>query len=199
MVRLTLGSSGNFYAQISNGAPFDVFLSADGVYPKKLEEEGRAEKGSTRIYGVGRIVLWVPTASPIDVEKLGMDALLNASAGKIAIANPGHAPYGRAAVAAMEKANVHAQVKAKLVMGENIAQTAQFVQSGAADIGVIALALASSDAMKRSGRYWLVPADAHPLLEQTAVLMKGATAGPRAFLHYLDSPEAKAILKRYGF
>ncbi|HEX4999757.1 MAG TPA: molybdate ABC transporter substrate-binding protein [Terriglobia bacterium] len=197
-LRVTLGSSGNFYAQISNGAPFDVFLSADANYPRRLEQEGRAEKGGARVYGVGRIALWVPQASGIDLEKLGMNALESASIRKIAIANPDHAPYGRAAVAAMEKSGVYERVRSRLVMGENIAQAAQFAQSGAADIGVVALSLAMSDAMKRSGRYWIVPSDLHPPLEQAAALLKGSP-GARAFVDWLQSAEARTILRRYGF
>ena len=146
-VRLTLGSSGNFYAQILNGAPFDVFLSADMEYPKQLEKQGYAVPGSTFAYGAGRIALWVPNRSSLDLDKVGMNALLDNSIRKIAIANPAHAPYGRAAVAALEHAKLYDRVKNKLVLGENISQAAQFVQSGAADLGVIAISIALSRQM----------------------------------------------------
>ena len=140
-VKLSLGSSGNFYSQIQNGAPFDLYFSADIRYPQKLEEAGYAVPGSVYRYAIGRIVLWVPTKSPVDVDKLGMDALLDPSIRKIAIANPKHAPYGRAAVAAMEHFKVYDRVKDRLVLGENISQAAQYVESGASDIGIIALSL----------------------------------------------------------
>jgi molybdate transport system substrate-binding protein len=198
-VALTLGSSGNLSTQIMQGAPFQVFLSAALDYAQQLEKVGRAETGSMFVYGRGRIVIWVPKNSPIDVEKLGMQSLLDKSVRKIAIANPEHAPYGRAAVEAMEKASVYAQVKSKIVLGESISQAAQFVQSGAADIGIIAISLAASDPMKQSGRYWLVPDSMHQPLEQAAVLVKGASLAARSFYEWLRSPEASTILRRFGF
>src|SRR5205814_8750676 len=144
VVHLTLGSSGNFYAQILNGAPFDVFLSADTDYPKQLEQQGYAVPGSTFPYGVGRIVLWIPNRSPLDLNKLGMTSLLNDSVKKIAIANPAHAPYGRAAAAAMEYAKLYDRVKGNLVLGENMSQAARCVQYGVAEAGIVALSLALS-------------------------------------------------------
>jgi molybdate transport system substrate-binding protein len=200
-VKLSVGSSGNFYAQLSNGAPFDVFFSADIRYPKKLEEAGLAESGTLYMYAIGRIVVWVPKGSPIDVGVLGMKALQHPSVKKIAIANPKHAPYGRAAVAAMEHYKVYDAVKEKLVLGENISQTAQFVQAGAADIGIIALSLAVAPAMKATGMYWEIPLDAYPRLEQGAVVLKAAKdlKTARAFLDYLKGPEGTAVFKRYGF
>jgi molybdate transport system substrate-binding protein len=198
-VRLTLGSSGNFFAQISNGAPFDVFLSADLDYPKKLESAGFAAPGATFTYGVGRIALWVPNSSSLDLEKLGMKALVQPSVRRIAIANPEHAPYGRAAVAAMEHASVYQHAKSRVILGENISQAAQFVQSGAADIGVIAMSLVLSDPMRLIGRYWLVPPDAYPRLEQGAALLKRAADGGKAFHAWLRQPQAKSTFKKYGF
>jgi molybdate transport system substrate-binding protein len=197
-VRLTLGSSGNFYAQIVNGAPFEVFLSADTSYPRELQAAGRAGS-EIFVYGVGRIVLWTSNRSDIDVERLGMKALLQPSVRKIAIANPEHAPYGRAAVVAMQRAGVYDRVKDKLVLGENISQTAQFVQSGAADVGIVALSLALSDPMRRAGRYWVVPADTYPRMEQGAVLLKGASPAARAFFEWLRTDQARKIFERYGF
>lgn len=198
-VRLTLGSSGNFYAQIVNGAPFDVFLSADMNYPMRLEKDGQAVPGSTFIYGAGSISIWVPKSSPINVELLGMQALLEPSIRKIAIANPDHAPYGRAAVAAMRTAKVYDRVKSKLVLGENISQAAQFVESGAADIGIIAISIAGSGPMSRTGRHWRIPQNMYPVLDQGAVLLKRAGAGAKAFHAWLRGPEARAILEKYGF
>jgi molybdate transport system substrate-binding protein len=198
-LRLTLGSSGNFYAQIVNGAPFDVFLSADLDYPRRLEQGGQAVAGSTFVYGVGRIALWVPGRSALSLGKLGMRALVEPSVKKIAIANPEHAPYGRAAIAAMEYASVLVEAKKKLVFGENISQAAQFVQSGAADIGVIALSIALSDPMRNAGRYWVIPPDTYPRMEQGAVLLKRAGPAARAFHEWLRGPETRGILDKYGF
>ena len=200
-VKLSLGSSGNFYAQLSNGAPFDLFFSADIGYPKRLEEAGLTESGTLYMYAVGRIVVWVPKGSPIDVGSLGIKALQHPSVKKIAIANPKHAPYGRAAVAAMEHFKVYEAVKDKFVLGENISQTAQFVQTGGADIGIIALSLAVAPAMKETGTYWEVPVDAYPRLEQGAVVLKAAKdpKTARAFLDFVRSPDGVAMFKRYGF
>ena len=201
VVKLSLGSSGNFYAQLSNGAPFDLFFSADIGYPKKLEETGLAETGTLYMYAVGRIVIWVPKGSPIDVRWLGMKVLQHPSVKKIAIANPKHAPYGRAAVAAMEYFKVYDAVKDKLVLGENISQTAQFVQTGGADIGIIALSLAVAPAMKERGTYWEVPLEAYPRLEQGAVVLKTAKdmKAARSFWEYIKGPEGTAVFRRYGF
>ena len=198
-VRVTLGSSGNFYAQILNGAPFDVFLSADVNYPKELEKAGRAVSGSTFVYGVGQIALWTTKDSKIDVKALGMKALMMPAVKKIAIGNPEHAPYGRAAVAAMQKTNVYEYVKDKLVLGENISQAAQFVHSGAADVGIIALSIALSAPMQQSGVYWIVPRNTYPPLEQGAVLLKHGGTAAKVFHEWLRSPAAVRILAQYGF
>jgi molybdate transport system substrate-binding protein len=200
-VNASYGSSGNLFAQIDNGAPFDLFLSADIDFPKKLVERKKAMVDSLFPYAVGQIVIWVPNDSPIDVQQLGMQALLAPSIHKIAIANPEHAPYGRAAVAAMKKLGVYDQVADKLVLGENIAQAAQFVESRAADIGLVALSLAVSPKMKAVGRYWEVPLDAYPRLDQGGVILS-ATKQPelaRQFREMLISPEGRETLRRYGF
>jgi molybdate transport system substrate-binding protein len=200
-VKLSFGSSGNFFSQIQNGAPFDLYFSADIRYPQKLVEGGRAVPDSLYRYAVGRIVLWVPTGSPLEVEKFGMEALLAPSVLKIAIANPKHAPYGRAAVAALQHFEIHERVKGKLVLGENISQAAQFVESGAADIGIIALSLALATTMKEAGRYWEVPLDAYPSLEQGAILLRTGKnpEAARAFLVFLQGTEGQAIMHKYGF
>jgi molybdate transport system substrate-binding protein len=200
-VKLTLGSSGNFFSQIQNGAPFDLYFSADIGYPKKLEEAGLTVAGSLYRYAVGRIVVWVSSRSPLPVEKLGIETLLDPSIKKIAIANPKHAPYGRAAVAAMQHFHVYDRVKDKLVFGENISQAAQFVESGACDIGVIALSLALAPTMKAKGRYWDVPADAHPPLEQGAVILKQSNnrAAAGQFLEFMQGPHGQEIMRHYGF
>jgi molybdate transport system substrate-binding protein len=199
-VRLVFGSSGTFYAQIKNGAPFDLYFSADIGYPKKLIDEGLAVPNSLYQYATGRIVLWVPKGSSLDTTK-GMDALLDPAIIKIAIANPKHAPYGRAAVSAMEHYTIYERVKDKFALGENISQTAQFAQSGAADIGIIALSLALAPTMQPLGSYWLIPQDAHPSIDQGVVIIKASKNqdGGRKFLDLIQTSAAKAIMKRYGF
>jgi molybdate transport system substrate-binding protein len=200
-VKLSLGSSGNFFSQIQNGAPFDLYFSADIRYPQKLVEAGRAVPDSLYRYAVGRIVVWTSAGSPLEVEKLGMAVLLDPAIKRIAIANPKHAPYGRAAVAAMRHFKSYESVKDKLVLGENVSQAAQFVESGAADIGIIALSLALATTMKEAGRYWEVPLNAYPSLEQGAILLKTGKnpEGARAFLVFLQGTEGQAIMHKYGF
>jgi molybdate transport system substrate-binding protein len=199
-VKLSLGSSGNFYAQIQNGAPFDLYFSADIGYPKKLVDAGLAVPGSLYQYATGRIVVWMPKGSTLDVAK-GISVLLDPSIRKIAIANPKHAPYGRAAVTAMEHFAVYESVKGKLVFGENVSQAAQFVESGAADIGIIALSLSLAPTMQEAGRYWLIPEDAHPAIDQGAAIVKasGNQAQAKKFLEFLQRPAARTVMKRYGF
>jgi len=195
---VTYGSSGNFFAQIQNGAPFDVFLSADVDYPRRLIASGLANRGSLFLYGVGRIVVWVPAGSPLDPAGLGIHLLEAASVRHIAIANPQHAPYGRAAVAALRSLGVYDRVSPKLVLGENIAQAFEFVESGAAEAGIVALSLALKPGAR--GRYWEVPQDAYPKIEQGGVILSRAPAGPAArFRAFLLSEEARRILKQYGF
>jgi molybdate transport system substrate-binding protein len=200
-VRVSYGSSGNLSAQIDNGAPFDLFLSADIDFARKLIEDKKAVADSLFSYAVGRVVVWVPKDSPVDVEKLGIKSLLAPTIRKIAIANPEHAPYGRAAVAAMKKLGVYDKVTDKLVLGENIAQAAQFVESGAADIGLIALSLAVSPKMKAEGRYWEVPLDAYPRLEQGGVIVSASKQPDltRQFRDALVGSQGRETLRRYGF
>jgi molybdate transport system substrate-binding protein len=200
-VRVTYGSSGNFSAQLANGAPFDLFLSADVSYPRTLAEQGLVHESGVFLYAVGRLVVWVPKDSPLAVEQLGMKALLEPGAKRIAIANPQHAPYGRAAVAAMKSQGVYDAVQDRLVLGENIAQTAQFVQSGAADVGIIALALALAPAMKEQGRAWEVPLDAYPRMEQGGAILARARNVELAkrFRDGLLGADGRALLERHGF
>jgi len=203
-VQLTLGSSGTFFTQISQGAPFDVYLSADRSYPEQLLDKKLAESGSLFIYGVGRIVLWVPKDSPVDVMKLGMQSVIQPSVRKISIANPDHAPYGRAAVAALKQAGVYDRVKDRIVLGENISQAAEFAQSGAVQVGIIALSLALSDAMRARGKYWEIPRESYPAMEQAAVILghariAGNMDAAKSFLRALESSKSRAIFDRYGF
>lgn len=199
-VKLTLGSSGNFYAQIQNGAPFDLYFSADIGYPKKLEEAGLTVPGSLYPYAVGRIVLWVSKGSHLNLSR-GLEILGDPMIKKIAIANPKHAPYGRAAVAAMEHFKVYDQVKDRLILGENISQAAQFIESGACDAGIIALSLALAPAMKAAGQYWEIPATAHAPLEQGAVILKQSKnpEAARQFLEFIKGTQGQEVMKRYGF
>jgi molybdate transport system substrate-binding protein len=199
-MKVTYGSSGNFFSQIQNGAPFDLFFSADMEYPKKLEAAGLAEAGSLYEYAIGRIVIWTPADAKVDVSKHGWKTLLDASVEKIAIANPDHAPYGRAAVTALQNAGIYESVKSKLVYGENVSQAAQFVQSGNAQAGIVAMSLAVSPAM-REGKRWEIPAEMHPAIEQGAVVLKGGKnkEAARAFLEFVKSGAGRAILAKYGF
>jgi molybdate transport system substrate-binding protein len=195
------GSSGNFFAQIANGAPFDIYFSADIDYPRRLEAAGLAAAGSTHPYAVGRIVLWVRNDSPIDVEALGMDALVHPAARRISIANPEHAPYGRAGVAAIRAAGLDQRVEGRLALGENVSQAAQFVQSGAAEIGVIALSLALAPTLRDEGRAYLVPDHLHPPIEQGAVILERAAhrSESERFLEYVLGPTGREVLEAYGF
>jgi molybdate transport system substrate-binding protein len=199
-VNVTYGSSGNFFSQLQNGAPFDLFFSADIDYARKLDAAGLAEPGTLYLYAIGRITIWTPPDSKMDVTALGWKGLLDERVQKIAIANPEHAPYGRAAIAAMQKAGIYEEVKSKLVYGDNISQAAQFVQSGSAQAGIVALSLAISAGMK-DGKRWDIPEDMHPPIEQAAILMKNAKnkEAARAFLDFVKSDGARATLAKYGF
>jgi molybdate transport system substrate-binding protein len=200
-VSLSFGASGNFFSQIQNGAPYDLFFSADAEYPKRLAAAGSMDAASLRTYAVGHLVLWVPNASALDPQKLKMDLLLQPEVQKIAIANPEHAPYGRAAMAVLEHFGLKDKVAGKLVLGENISQAAQFVQSGNAQAGLIALSLAASPAMKDAGKYWPVPQDAYPEIQQVVGILSASKhkTAAQAFIDFLRSPEGAAVLRQYGF
>jgi molybdate transport system substrate-binding protein len=199
-VKLTYGSSGNFFQQIQNGAPFDMFFSANLDYAKKLESAGLTVPGSYYQYAKGKIVVWVSNDSKLDLN-FGMQALLDPSIKKIAVANPEHAPYGQAAVAAMQNDKVYEKVKDKFVLGENISQTASFVVSGAADLGIVALSLALSPNMKDKGRYVEIPSADYPPIEQACVILASSknkeTAGQ--FLSFVKTAAIGDVLRSYGF
>jgi len=199
-VRVSTGSSGNFLSQIENGAPFDVFFSADIEYPKKLESEGLAAPASTYLYAIGKIVLWTRNDSRLDISK-GLAALRDPAVQKVSIANPQHAPYGRAAEEALRKSGVYDAVKDRLVLGENISQAAQFVESGNADVGILALSLAVSPSMRQKGRFEAIPEGLYKSIEQGAVVTRAAPnpRGARIFLDYVKIPAIAALLERYGF
>jgi molybdate transport system substrate-binding protein len=200
-VKLSFGASGALTQQIQNGAPFDVFFSADMDYPRQLIAGGQAEGSTLYRYAVGKLVLWTPADSQLDFEHKGMEVLLDSSVKKIAIANPQHAPYGRAAVAALKQDGLYEKVSDRLVLGENVAQAAQFVESGNAQVGFVALAHALAPAMQGKGKYWQVPVDAYPPLDQGVVVISRSSHKKEAaaFIDYMKTPEAAAVLHRYGF
>ena len=193
-LRVAYGSSGNLFAQIRNQAPFDVFLSADVDYPRQLSQLAIGAKNSVFLYAVGHIAVWVPAASTLDPAT----ALQAAPLRHLAIANPQHAPYGRAAEAALRSLGVYDRIKNKLVLGENVAQTLEFAQSGSADAAIIALSLALAPPVRGQGRYWEVSLDAYPKLEQAGVIVKDSMAA-REFRAWILSPAGARILKSYGF
>ena len=188
------GSSGNFYAQIRNGAPFDLFLSADVQYPRNLAHGGLVRADSVFVYASGRIAVWVPASSKLDPAT----ALRDPAVHRLAIANPQHAPYGRAAEAALRNMGLYESVAKKLVLGENISQTLQFVQSGAADAGIVALSLAVAPTVRGQGRYWEVPPESYPKIEQGGVILKDSPAA-REVRDWLLAPAGRTLLKSYGF
>lgn len=200
-VKLSFGASGALTQQIQNGAPFDIFFSADMDYPRQLIAAGQADAASLYKYGVGKLVLWVPADSTLDVEHQGMNALIDPSVKKIAIANPAHAPYGRAAVAALKHAGMYDRISDRLVLGENVAQAAQFAESGNTQAGFVALAHAVAPAMQGKGKYWEVPADYYPPLAQGVVVLSQSQHKQEAveFLEYLKTNNSADVLKRYGF
>jgi molybdate transport system substrate-binding protein len=194
------GSSGTLCAQILNGAPFDIFMSADADYPRQLAAKGLTVAGSEFLYATGRLVVWVPAASALDVERAGLAVVTDRRVAHVALANPAHAPYGRAGEAAMQAAGVFESAKGKIVFGENVAQALQFVQSGAAEVGIVALSLALSPTAKASGRYWMIPPNLHPRLDQQGVILRTPAAEQaRDFRQYLLADAARAVLQQDGF
>lgn len=199
-VAITFGSSGNFYQQIRNGAPFDVFFSADEQYPAKLEQEGFGEPGTLTPYSVGKIVLVVPANSKVDISR-GLGVLVDPSIRKVAIANPLHAPYGRAAVEAMKKSGIYEKVQSRLVLGENISQAAQFLQSGNADAGIIALSLVSAPSMRDRIRSVAIPDTEYAPIRQAAIVTKASKHKDvaRQFMEFMRSKEIVNYLSQNGF
>lgn len=196
-VELTYGSSGKFHTQIQQGAPFDIFFSADVGFARELKASGQAIT-DPKLYAIGRIVLW---SAVRDASKMTLADLTDPALRKIAIANPQHAPYGKRAEEALRAAGLWDKIQEKLVFGENIAQTAQYVQSGAADIGIIALSLAVNQELASKGGYALIPADMHSPLEQAYVVTKHGEGNALAsgFADYMATSDARHIMTRYGF
>lgn len=192
---LSFGSSGQFYTQIANGAPFEVFLSADAERPIKAESEGLAVAGTRFTYATGRLVLWSRTPGLVD----GKGAVLATGRfEKLAIADPKAAPYGLAAIETLTRLKLFDRLKPRIVTGSSITQTYQYVQTGAAELGFVALSQVINE---KGGSRWIVPAANHAPIDQQAVLLKtGAdNTAARAFLQFLKNPEAKAIIRRYGY
>jgi molybdate transport system substrate-binding protein len=201
IVRVTYGSSGNFYSQLSNQAPFDLFFSADIGYPRKLSEQGLILPGTEFLYGVGRLVIWVPKSSLIDVERLKLEAVRHESVHHIALANPKHAPYGKAAEASLRSAGLWETAQSKIVLGENVSQALQFIQSGNAEIGIVALSLALAPGIKDQGRYWQIPLDTYPRLEQGGVILKWTKApeAAQSLRGFVTGSKGRSVLEHYGF
>lgn len=191
------GSSGKFSTQIRQGAPYDLYFSADIAYPRALESEGYAAS-RVQPYAVGRIVLWSPS---LDTGKMTLADLADPSIRKIAIANPRHAPYGKRAEEALKAAGVWEKVESRLVYGENVSQTAQYVQSGNAQVGIIALSLALSPELAKQGGFVLIPDSLHQPLEQGYIITRRAASNMLAheFARYIAGKEARTIMSRYGF
>jgi len=193
------GSSATLAQQLANGAPQDVFLSADTVHPQQLIDNGIGIGPTPTPYARGVLALWALKTSPL--QPISLDTLKNPRLTRLAIANPAHAPYGLAAQQALQHLGLYAQLRPKLAIAENIAQTAQFVETGAADIGIIALSLAQAPAMKDKGKYWPVPLDPYPTLDQGGVILSWAKDmdATQQFKSFVTSADGKAILQHYGF
>ena len=196
--RLSFGATGAFYTQIKNGAPFDVLLAADDERPARLEKEGDTVAGSRFTYATGQLVLW--SAKPGLVDDEGA-VLKHGQFGKIAIANPKNAPYGAAAVEAMEKLGLAATLQPKLVTGESIGQTFNFIATGNAELGFVALAQVLDGGKLKSGSMWVVPAQYHAPIIQDAVILKRAANNPaaKAWMELLKTPQSKELIRSYGY
>jgi molybdate transport system substrate-binding protein len=194
----TFGSSGQFLQQIVNGAPFDVFLSADVAFPDDVVARGLADASERFDYAIGRLVVW--TTKP-EFGTPTLQTLIDPRVKKIAIANPRHAPYGRAAEVAIARAGLADKVKGNLVLGENVAQAAEFILSGSADVGIIALSLVLAEPVKETGAWSEIPLDHHPEIRQGGVVLKRAQdiTAARTLRDVMTSPAGRDVLRRYGF
>nr|WP_225917641.1 molybdate ABC transporter substrate-binding protein [Pseudomonas zanjanensis] len=192
------GATGQFYTQIKNGAPFEVFLAADDTTPARLESEGDTVKGSRFTYAVGTLALWSAKAGYVDNKG---QVLQHADFQHLSISNPKTAPYGLAATQVLDKLGLTAQVKGKLVEGQNITQAYQFVSTGNAELGFVALSQVYKDGKVTSGSAWIVPADLHDPIKQDAVILDKGRDNPAAtaLVDYLKGPKAAAIIQTYGY
>jgi molybdate transport system substrate-binding protein len=195
----TIGASGSLVSQIENGAPYDVFLSADLQYPRKLIGAGGAEPKSLVVFAMGRLVLWT-TRPDLDLSTV-LSAVRSPLVKRLAIANPATAPYGRAAEEALARLGIAEDVRTRLVFGENISQTAEFVMSGNADAGFVALSLVLSPKLRDKGRWLEVPPGTYAPIAQGGVLTLRGAGNPaaRRYLAYLASPPARAVFVRFGY
>jgi len=196
-IEVIYGSSGKFHTQVQQGAPYDLYFSADIAFAENLSKTGHAASPVIP-YAVGRIVLW---SSNLDASKMTLDSLSDPKIARIAIANPKHAPYGKRAEEALRATKLWDKVERKLVYGENIAHTAQFVQSGNAQVGIIALALALNPTLSDKGGYWLIPENLHAPLEQGFIVTKRAAGNATAkrFADFMNSKASRATMTKYGF
>jgi molybdate transport system substrate-binding protein len=199
-VTLMLGASGILFSQIQNGAPFDLFLSADRDFPGRLVAAGLGSAADERVYAFGKLVAWLPPGSTLDLERRGLAALADPAVKRIAIANPAVAPFGRATVTAFEAAKVLDAVKEKLVLGTSVAQAAQFATTGAADVALLPLSLTFGKELSQ-GKIYAVPEALYPRIEQSGIVLAGAKepALARAFLAFVTGEKGRAILARYGY
>lgn len=198
-VSVAFGSSGSLFAQIENGAPFDLFFCADTDYPERLRAEGLVAAGGLRHYATGRLVLWARRDAGVDVSQ-GLAALTAPSVRRIAVANPAHAPYGRAAMAALAHVGLERRLRDRLVFGENVSQAAQFAQSGNAEAALIPLSLARTPALEQAGVYTEVPDAFHPPLTQAAVVLRTSAQADlaRRFLALFDRPAIRQLMQDFG-
>jgi molybdate transport system substrate-binding protein len=199
-VRATYGASGIFFAQIANGAPFDLFLSADAGFPARVVAQGLAE-GKVFTYAIGKLVVWVPKDSRVDLQRKGLQALVDPSVRKVAIANPEVAPYGRAARTALERAGLLATLQARIVTGQSVGQAAQFAESGSAQAAFLPLSLTLVPPLSAAGRTWAVSSTSHEPIEQAGVVLRGARhpALARELAAFLRSEAVRGILLRNGY
>lgn len=197
-VVLSFGATGKFYAQITNGAPFEVFLSADDETPARLEKEQQTVADSRFTYAIGKLVLWSQKEGVIDANG---DVLRKGDYRHVAVANPKTAPYGTAAVEAMKKLGLYDAVQSKLIQGENISQTHQFVSTGNAELGFVALSQVFKDGKVTSGSAWIVPANLYEPIRQDAVILAKGKGNPaaKALMDYLKGPKARAVIKSFGY
>jgi molybdate transport system substrate-binding protein len=200
-VTVSYGSSGTFYAQLLNRAPFDLFLSADIEYPRQLAARGLTIPDGEFTYAFGRLVVWVRASSAVDPAHDGLSSLAGSAVKHVAIANPEHAPYGRAAMAALQTDGILDRVRPKLVYGENVAQALQFVQSGAAEAGIVALSLVLAPNLKDQGRWAEIPLTAYPRIEQGGTILQWAAdvESAKALRAFVVGADGRALLKQYGF
>lgn len=198
---ITYGASAQFFAQLSQLAPFDIFFSADTRYPQRLVEQDLAIDGRSFPYAQGRIVVWVPHGSPLDLEHLGLDALLDGSVNKIAIANPRLAPYGEAAEAALQSQGLYEQAQSRLILADDVMQAAQFLETEAADVGILPLSLALAPRMAERGRYWEIPVGAYPPIQQAGIIPVSCShrQAAEALRAFVLGPAGQAILGQHGY